>query len=157
MSIFEFFNSVIRLFNSCSVEYLLIGGHAVNFHGYVRATMDMDIWISQSPENVLKFRNVLHKLYYDDENINQAINELNIKGILHIIRNGFTMDILGKELIRLEFDEVYQRREKVEIEGMEISIIGIDDLIKYKLKSNRTKNLLDAKELQEIRKQANNF
>ncbi len=45
------FRDFLRLLNSHNVEYLLIGGFAVGYHGYPRATGDMDIWIAVSPEN----------------------------------------------------------------------------------------------------------
>ena len=45
------FSEFLRLLNSHHVEYLLIGGFAVGFHGYPRATSDIDIWVGRSPEN----------------------------------------------------------------------------------------------------------
>jgi hypothetical protein len=41
----------LKLLNSNNVEYLLIGGYAVNIHGYVRMTNDMDVWVRPTPEN----------------------------------------------------------------------------------------------------------
>ena len=43
----EFFQS----FNQHEVEYLLVGGYAVGYHGYPRATIDIDVWIASNPEN----------------------------------------------------------------------------------------------------------
>ena len=45
------FKEFLRLLNAHRVEYLLIGGYAVNYHGYPRATADMDIWIAARPAN----------------------------------------------------------------------------------------------------------
>jgi hypothetical protein len=39
------FKEFIKLLNSHKVDYLIIGGYAVGYHGYVRATADIDIWI----------------------------------------------------------------------------------------------------------------
>ncbi len=39
------FKKFLRLFNCHGVEYLLVGGHAVGIHGYVRATNDLDVWV----------------------------------------------------------------------------------------------------------------
>ena len=39
------------MLNANRVEYLLIGGYAVGYHGYPRATGDMDIWVAVNPEN----------------------------------------------------------------------------------------------------------
>ena len=40
------FKEFLRLLNSYQVEYLLIGGYAVGYHGYPRATGDMDLWVA---------------------------------------------------------------------------------------------------------------
>jgi hypothetical protein len=45
------FKEFLKLLNSSSVEYLVIGGYAVNYYGFPRATADLDIWIAVSPEN----------------------------------------------------------------------------------------------------------
>jgi hypothetical protein len=50
MSLPPDFSEFLKLLNCHHVDYLLVGGFAVGFHGYPRATSDMDIWVSQSPE-----------------------------------------------------------------------------------------------------------
>ena len=45
------FKEFLRLLNANKVEYLLIGGYAVAYHGYPRATAGMDIWIAINPDN----------------------------------------------------------------------------------------------------------
>jgi len=45
------FREFLKLLNANSVEYLLIGGYAVNLHGYVRTTNDLDIWVNVTLEN----------------------------------------------------------------------------------------------------------
>src|SRR5690242_4613022 len=51
----------LRLLNEFHVEYLLIGGYAVSYHGYPRTTADMDIWIAMSAENAQKMVGVLNR------------------------------------------------------------------------------------------------
>jgi hypothetical protein len=50
----EDFKDFLKLLNFHKVEYLLIGGYAVGYHGYPRATADMDIWIGISKNNAQK-------------------------------------------------------------------------------------------------------
>lgn len=45
------FSAFLRLLNEHEVRYLLIGGYAVGYHGYVRATADMDIWVPRERAN----------------------------------------------------------------------------------------------------------
>ena len=59
------FSEFLRLLNSHKVEYLLIGGFAVGYHGYPRATGDMDIWIAISPENADKMIKLLKEFSFD--------------------------------------------------------------------------------------------
>ena len=51
------FSEFLKLLNSNSAKYLLVGGYAVNYYGYSRATGDMDIWISRDDDNI---RRVVH-------------------------------------------------------------------------------------------------
>ena len=48
------FKEFLKLLTEADVEYLLIGGYAVGYHGYPRTTADMDIWVSVSPSNADK-------------------------------------------------------------------------------------------------------
>jgi len=48
------FKEFLKLLNSNSVEYLLIGGYAVGIYGHVRATNDLDIWVNVSPDNATR-------------------------------------------------------------------------------------------------------
>lgn len=45
------FRDFLSLLNAHRVEYLLIGGYAVGYHGYPRATVDLDVWIARRPDN----------------------------------------------------------------------------------------------------------
>ncbi len=45
------FSEFLKLLNGNDVRYLLIGGYAVGYHGYVRATADMDIWVPRDESN----------------------------------------------------------------------------------------------------------
>ena len=55
----------MKLPNAHQVEYLLIGGYAVAYHGYPRATADMDIWIASSPQNAAKIVTALKEFGFD--------------------------------------------------------------------------------------------
>jgi Mg2+ and Co2+ transporter CorA len=59
------FKEFLRLLNTHGVEYLLIGGYAVGYHGYPRATNDMDIWIAIHPQNAERMVAVLRAFGFD--------------------------------------------------------------------------------------------
>ena len=60
------FKEFLRLLKEHDVRYLLIGGYAVGYHGYPRATEDLDIWVAIHPENAQKLVSVLKKFGFDD-------------------------------------------------------------------------------------------
>ena len=59
------FREFLRLLNSHGVEYLLVGGYAVAFHGYPRATLDLDVWIAVSPGNSSRVAGALREFGFD--------------------------------------------------------------------------------------------
>jgi len=59
------FKEFLKLLSVHQVEYLLIGGYAVGYHGYPRATADMDIWVAMNPSNSHKIVIVLKEFVFD--------------------------------------------------------------------------------------------
>ncbi len=59
------FKEFLQLLNAHDVKYLLIGGYAVGYHGYPRATVDMDIWVAIHPENAQKIVAVLDEFGFN--------------------------------------------------------------------------------------------
>jgi hypothetical protein len=64
------FKEFLKLLQEHNVNYLLIGGYAVGYHGYVRATGDMDIWIKSERENAEKLVQVLEDFGFGSEELN---------------------------------------------------------------------------------------
>lgn len=82
------FKDFLKLLNSKKVKYLLIGGYAVGYHGYPRATVDMDIWISVDDENVRKAVNVIREFGFKN-------SELTVETFTKpkkVVRMGLTAD-----------------------------------------------------------------
>lgn len=67
------FKELLRLFNKHRVEYLLIGGYAVAHYGYVRATQDMDLWISIVSSNAAKTVQALIEFGFDSSSLTDNI------------------------------------------------------------------------------------
>ena len=53
------FKEFLSLLRVHGVKYLMIGGYAVGYHGYPRATDDLDIWIAVHPDNAAHMATVL--------------------------------------------------------------------------------------------------
>ena len=62
---------VLRAFEEAGLEYVLIGATAMGFHGVVRATEDLDLFIRATADNVERLRAALRASYADDPHIDE--------------------------------------------------------------------------------------
>ncbi|MBN2213246.1 MAG: nucleotidyltransferase [Bacteroidales bacterium] len=147
-----FYTNIISALNENGVEYLIIGGHAVNYHGYVRVTADMDIWINNNESNLKRLFKALIQLGFKEEKCTEAIRFFKVNHIIKIPKNRNLIELMDDFMVRIEFDKAYSNREIAGIEGLKINIIGYNELIESKSKSLRFKDMNDVKELQEIKK-----
>jgi len=67
------FKEFLKLLNSKEIEYLIIGGYAVGFYGYPRATGDLDIWVPVDEKNALKLAEALRQFGFDLPDLNKEI------------------------------------------------------------------------------------
>ena len=67
------FKEFLSLLRSHGVEYLLIGGYAVIYHGFPRATSDMDVWIAMDPENAQRMANTVREFGFDTPDLSPAL------------------------------------------------------------------------------------
>jgi hypothetical protein len=139
------FKEFLSLLNANGVEYLLIGGYAVGYHGYPRATNDMDIWIAINPSNAESMVKVLRAFGFDtpDLSVSLFLKENNIVRMgLPPMRIEVTTGISG-----VHFDACYAERIVDTIDGTEVNIISLRDLKKNKQASGRHKDLNDLENL----------
>ena len=139
------FKEFLRLLKEHDVRYLLIGGYAVGYHGYARATEDMDIWVAIHPENAQKIVAVVKAFGFDDPELKPEIFLQEPK----IIRMGIapmrleiTTSISG-----VEFEECYRARIVDEFDGVEVNLIDLENLKKNKKASGRAKDIADVEKL----------
>lgn len=139
------FKEFLRLLNARQVEYLLIGGYAVGYYGYPRATADMDIWIAIDRLNAEKVVAVLREYGFDLPELSPDIFLEENK----IIRMG--VPPLRLEVITsisgLRFEECYFERVTVMIDDVEASLISLRHLKINKKASGRFKDLNDLENL----------
>jgi hypothetical protein len=131
--------------NFHDVEYLLVGGYAVCYHGYYRNTVDIDFWIAVSPENAAKLVQLIREFGFQTPELSESL--FLQKG--RMIRMGVepTRIELLTEVSGVDFAEAYRRRVESTIDGIPVKIIDRDDLVTNKLKSGRLKDLLDVQKL----------
>jgi hypothetical protein len=127
------------------VRYLLIGGYAVNYYGYIRTTGDMDIWVAIQPENAHRIVSVLKAFGFDHPDLNDDLflheNKILRMGVPPI-RLEITTSISG-----VQFDECYQTRVIDTLDGIEVNLIDLENLKKNKKASGRPKDFADFQKL----------
>ena len=138
------FKDFIQCLNSNNVKYLLIGGWAVGMYGYPRATKDIDFLVSASSKNLKN----LQKAFLDFGTPPINIEQFREKGnIIRIGSSPVQIDIINKA-DGIDFDDCFQRKQTIVVEGVEIMLISKDDLMKNKKASGRYMDLADAENLE---------
>jgi len=139
------------------LRIIMVGGAAVNHHGYKRHSADVDLWIEPVAENFNRLLNVLHALEYELDDlpstVRQAEQNVSIK-----ISPGQEIELITRFNPGCSFEEAWSRCEITEVSGERVAkyrILGFDDLINSKIKSGRPRDLLDVYELQ--RRRENKF
>lgn len=138
------------------VNYLTIGGFAVNIYGYGRNTGDIDIYIEDTIENRENLREALKKAGIGDfENITTMMF---IPGWTDITLNfNLRLDIMTsvKGLENTSFEELLEKAYIAEINEIPVYFLDYDNLIKAKKAANRPKDIIDIEELEKINKKSN--
>jgi len=128
------------------VKFLLVGAYAMGAHGYPRATGDIDIWVGPSAENSkLVYRSMVAfgAPLHDIDETTFAKHDI----VFQIGAAPRRIDIITG-ISGVEFNEAYQQRQIVEIEGLSIPILSLGDLIRNKRATGRDKDQIDADQLE---------
>lgn len=146
MALDQDFKEFIKLLNAEKVEYLVIGGYAVVFHGYPRFTGDIDFWINPTRENVDRVLTVLKKFGFGALGVKRE--ELMSPNMVHQFgHQPIRIDVLGSVEGVSSFAECYKRRKTKTVGGVKVHIIGREDLIRNKRLVGRPRDLEDVKQL----------
>jgi len=137
------FKEFLKLLAAHKARFLLIGGYAVNAFGYVRNTVDMDVWIASDAENLRRVVDAIREFAFPAAPDN----------LLHepdaMVRMGLPplrIEVLRK-ISGVEFEDCWPRRVIIEDDDLRIPVISLEDLKRNKAASGRRKDLLDLDEL----------
>ena len=143
------------------VEFLVIGGVAVGFHGYVRATKDIDVVPAPSPENLERLAQVLVGLgaevegaeeFEDDELPDPLDPGALAQGGNWVLRTRLgrfdVMQWIGDDGL---WEQLSPGAVLAEIDGLTIRVVGYDDLVALKEQAGRPEDLTDLQRLRQAR------
>lgn len=120
---------------------MVVGGYAIAFHGYVRGTGDIDLWIRISDENSERVWKALKT--FGAPLFDLSIEDLKAAGM--VFQMGLPpnrIDIINK-IKGVDFDEAWPNRTFIEIHGLTIPIVAKPELLINKRAMNRPKDLAD--------------
>ena len=140
------FREFIELLNENSVRYLVVGGYAVAFHGHPRYTKDLDVWVELSPDNANKIIAALNKFGFGSLGLKPE-DFLEMDQIVQLGYPPNRIDILTT-LKDMKFEDCYKKKVEVEIQGLHIDFIDIENLKKNKRATGRPQDLADAENLE---------
>ncbi len=139
------FSEFLKLFNSKKVKYLLVGGYAVGYYGYPRATNDIDLWVEMSPENAEKIVHVLREFGFAQETLNTEIflkDEQIIRMGVPPLRIEILTGVSG-----IKFAEAFTEKETANFADLMVDIISLENLKTNKKAAGRHKDLDDLENL----------
>jgi hypothetical protein len=140
------FSEFIGLLNENKVEYLVVGGYAVSFHGYPRYTGDLDIWFNPEPENVKKLLNVLDAFGFSSLRI-QKEDLIKPGNIIQLGYPPIRIDLLN-DIDGVDFSSGFSRREISTSGDLWVNFISLQDLLVNKKATGRHRDLDDLQNLQ---------
>ena len=147
MEISKDFREFLKLLNKNNVKYLIVGGYALAFHGYPRYTKDIDIWVLVNHDNA--------------ENIIKALSDFGFSALKlkkddflnpgYVIQLGYPphrIDILTS-VTGLNFEDCYLTKIEVDIDGLKVSFIYLENFKRNKKAVGRFQDLADLENLEE--------
>lgn len=154
---------IFQAFNSSKIEYLIVGGVAVNLYGYNRFTGDIDILLALDESNLAKMDKLMQKMGYtprlpveihelrDTKKLKKWIKEKGLKAYTFInnLRPQLDIDILVEE--SLTFEKQFKKRTKIKVWDISLPVISLENLISMKKKANRQKDIEDIEALLELK------
>lgn len=121
--------SICSLLNKHQVDYLVIGGVAVIFHGYTRATADLDFWYKPTLNNFHKIIKAFKEYGFDVSELEEAVFDPK-KTFLRFPTPGFKTELLPSLAGDISFNEAKEKAENIELDGVNVPIMGYDDLVR---------------------------
>jgi hypothetical protein len=145
-------SGVVTDANAVGLEYVVIGGFSVIYHGYLRATKDSDLLVPDGPEAdaaVLRFLERIGAKRLHDDKILTAGDVASAEYLRVFSRHGI-IDVMHGGLPPLDFDTVSERALSAEIDGQPARIASLHSIVGFKRLAGRPQDHLDLSKLESI-------
>lgn len=153
--------SIIKSLNEHKVEYMIVGGFAVSYYGYIRIStarnsnrpadmVDLDIWYNSTYPNYFSLLNALEAVPVDVSRLKAEKDPNPKKSFLKFTLADCTLDFNPSIGTPMRFLDAYNRRTAFKRDDLELSFISLKDLIEYKQFIGRPKDIIDVLELKKL-------
>ena len=158
------YRQIFQAFADAGIRYLVVGGVAVNLHGYRRFTGDIDILLALNEENLEKMTKLMHKMGYverlpvelkslsDAAQVQQWITEKGMTAYTFLSgdQRRINIDVLAGA--SLHFGDFDTHKVMIDLEeGLKVPVIAFDDLLSMKREAGREQDIADVRNLLEYR------
>ncbi len=150
----ENIDEFIAIANKNEVRMLMVGGSAVNFHGYQRHSADVDFWIETSNENFEKLVATFNEMGYEIDDFPEKVKNQEQNISIKFSPVDLNLELITNFSVNKSFEDAYRDSEKVVVNEkpfLRWNVLSYEDLITSKIKANRPKDLLDIQQLREIK------
>jgi len=139
------FKQFIRSLNDNQVRYLVIGGYAVALHGHPRYTKDLDIWIERSQQNAERIVTALEQFGFGS--LGLKVDDFLVPDQIIQLGNPPNRIDLLVTVSGVDFSDCFETRIQVDIDGVNVNFIDLDNLKRNKQASGRIQDLADLENL----------
>ena len=151
----ELHQHLIKKLIEAGVDFIIIGGYSVIFHGYNRTTGDIDIWLKPDNENKQKLSPVLQHFGFEKNELNEvAALDFTRHLVFSIGEQPEKMDFLT-HINLVKYNAADKQKIMAEIEGIQVPFLHLKDLVLSKMNTGRPKDKADIEMLQQVKKASN--
>lgn len=126
------------------VEYLVVGGYALAAHGHPRYTGDIDFWVRHSDDNLARLLQALRDFGFGS--LGLGVADFALDTVVQLGQPPRRIDLLTS-IDGVDFESCYQRKDVVDMGGLPLNIIGLQDFKANKRATGRLKDLADLESL----------
>jgi hypothetical protein len=145
-------HDLLKMLREAGVDFIVIGGYSVIFHGYRRTTGDLDIWLRPDNTNKEKLLPVLRQLGFEEnEESEVAALDFTQHTVFSIGEMPEKIDFITR-INMVTYEDADKKKIMAETNGLLVPFLHLDDLVLSKINTGRSKDKADIEMLQQVEK-----
>ena len=143
---------ILRVLVTHQVDFLVVGAVAVQAHGYIRSTLDLDVVVRPTALNLSRLAEALADLEAEPRNARVRMrladpHWLKRAPVVPLVTRAGWIDVLNVETTGRPYDELLAGALTIELRGLRVAVAGLSDLIRMKRAAGRPQDLADIEAL----------